>query len=131
MTCSVLGILEVTSILIRKRNDNRLPSALFGQAMIDFRAEVIDSRDFAITSVHDAGLLSALELIITHNLNATDAIILRSVLDIQAALRVAGHTVLLCAADKRLIRAAKAEGIPVFDPETDTQQDLARLLASR
>jgi len=131
MTCSMLGILEVASILVRKRNDSRLSVALFEQAMIDFRAEVIDRGEFFATSVRDSTLTSALEIIITHNLNATDAIILKSALELQEALRAAGHTLLFCAADKRLVRAAKIEGLAAFDPEQNTQLDLVRLLANR
>lgn len=130
MACSMLGIVEVASILIRKKNDHRLSAPLFEQAMIDFRAEVVDSPDFSATSVPDSSLLSALELVITHNLNATDAIILRSAIELQTALRAVGHTLMLCAADKRLVRAAQAEAIPAFDPEGDTQQELSRLLTS-
>lgn len=41
MACSQMGILEVVSIFIRKRNDGRLTPALFEEAMKAFAAEII------------------------------------------------------------------------------------------
>lgn len=131
MACSKLGILEIVSVLIRKKNDRRLPQSLFEQAMIEFRAAVIDDPDFAIVPVHDALLSSALQLITAHNLNATDAIILRSAIELHEALVPEGHSLILCAADKRLVRAARAEGLVAYDPEQETVQDFRRLLTNQ
>ena len=120
MTCSVLGILEVVSILARKRNDGRLSQSLFEQAMAEFRSEVVDSEEFLPTSIDDALLLSATGLITKHNLNATDAAILRSALNLHQALRAQGDDLILWVSDKRLARAAQGEGLVVFDPEIET-----------
>ncbi len=128
MTCSTMGILEIISVLVRKRNDGRLNRALFEQAMIEFRAEVIDHEEFLATSVNDALLLSALDLIAKHNINATDAVILRSVLNLRPTLREEGSEVTLWTADKRLARAAQREGIAAFDPEVETMGRLRQLL---
>lgn len=117
MTCSTLGILEIVSVLVRKRNDGRLDRTIFEQAMTEFKAEVIDSEDFAATPVNDGLLLSAVELITRHNLNASDAIILRSALDLRRVLREKGDDLTLWTSDKRLMRAAKGERVSVFDPE--------------
>ena len=127
MTCSTLGVLEIVSILTRKRNDGRISQTLFEQAMIDFKAEVIDREEFAIAPIDDTLAFSALELITTHNLNATDAMIMRSTLNLQQALREAGHTLALWTSDKRLVRAAQAEGMVVFDPEQETIERLSAL----
>jgi hypothetical protein len=96
--------------------------------MIEFRAEVIDRTDFLATSVDDRTVLTSLDLIAKHNLNATDTIILRSVLNVQQALQSGGDNVLLWTSDKRLARAAQNEGINVFDPEIETIVHLHRLL---
>lgn len=127
MTCSTLGILEIISILVRRRNDGRLNQALFEQAMIEFRAEVIDREGFSVTSVNDALLLSAMDLITEHNLNATDAVILRSALNLQRVLQEE-DVLILWTSDKRLVRAAEREGITVFDPEEGTIGRLHQLL---
>ncbi len=129
MTCSTLGILEIISILVRKRNDGRLNQALFEQAMIEFRAEVIDHQDFAATSVNDALLLSALDLIAKHNVNATDAVILRSALDLKNTLQTEGDELMLWTSDRRLVRAGRLEGMTVFDPEQETVDRLHQLLS--
>jgi len=128
MTCSILGILEIVSILVRKRNDGRLNQTLFEQAMIEFRAEVIDHEDFSAASVNDALLLSALDLIAKHNLNATDAVILRSALNLRQVLREGGDDLMLWTSDKRLVRAAQSEDVTVFDPEEETIGRLHQLL---
>ena len=128
MTCSTLGILEIVSILVRKRNDGRLNQTLFEQAMIEFRAEVIDHEEFSAASVSDALLLSALDLIAKHNLNATDAVILRSALNLQQVLREAGDELMLWTSDKRLVRAAQGEGLTAFDAEEETIGHLHQLL---
>ncbi len=127
MVCASIGILEIVSILTRKVNDGRLDRALFNQAMIEFKAEVVDHGDFAATPINDALLFSALELIAKHHLNATDTIVLRSALDLRQALQASGDDLVLCASDKRLLRAAQVEGIQSFDPETFTKEQLHQI----
>lgn len=127
MSCSILGILEIVSVLVRKRNDGRLSDQLFSQAMLELRGEVLDNDAFTIVSTHDELLFAALPLIAQHNLNATDSIVLCSCLQ-QQALQPRGNQVVLWSSDKRLLRAAVREGLTVFDPEVDTMEDLLALL---
>ncbi len=128
MICSTLGILEIISVLVRKRNDGRLKQESFQQAMIEFRAEVIEHKDFSVATVNDELLMAALGLIETHNLNATDAVILRSTLNLQQVLQTTENELMLWTADKRLARAAQSEGLTVFDPEIETIDHLHHLL---
>jgi predicted nucleic acid-binding protein len=128
MTCSLLGVLEIVSILVRKRNDGRLEQTFFEQAMTEFKAEVIDQEEFLATSVDDVVILSSLELIAKHNLNSTDAIILRSALNLSQILQSQGDELSLWTSDRRLIRAAQNEGLGVFDPEIETIEALKQLL---
>jgi predicted nucleic acid-binding protein len=127
MTCSLLGVLEIVSILVRKRNDGRLDKILFEQAMTEFKAEVIDHEEFLATSVDDVIILSSLALIAKHNLNSTDAIILRSALNLSQILQSQGDALSLWTSDRRLIRAAQNEGLSVFDPEVETIDALKQL----
>jgi len=46
MMCLTLGILEVISIFVRKKNASVVPEDAFNQAMTDFRSEVIDATHF-------------------------------------------------------------------------------------
>jgi hypothetical protein len=54
---------------------------------------------------------------------------LRIALDLVSAFRSRGDDLVLVAADRRLLQAARAEGLVVFDPETQTQTELDMLLA--
>jgi len=128
--CLILGLLEVISTLVRKRNDRRLEEKMFHQALLTFRAEVMQADDFEILSVGDPLILAAAPLIEKHNLNATDAIVLRSALEARERLRSQGERLLLLAADKRLVRAAEAEGIIALDPEVDSLERLHQFLSA-
>ncbi|MGH9840786.1 MAG: hypothetical protein ACREEM_18570 [Blastocatellia bacterium] len=77
----------------------------------------------------DADLVNAaLPIIIQHSINATDAILLQNALDFAAYLRVGGDDLVLVASDQRLLRAALAEGLTVFNPETQSAADLDLLI---
>jgi predicted nucleic acid-binding protein len=87
ITCSGLTALEIASVLVRKRNDGRLSQRSFQQIMIEFKAELIDHAEFSTSPIDNVLLLSALDLIAKHNINATDAVILRSALNLQKSSR--------------------------------------------
>lgn len=119
MACSMLGVLEVISILVRKRNDGRLSVPLFQQALLDFDREVMANSHFPKTSVNNGLLIASTTLIQKHNLNSADTVILRSALDLQQKLRPTHEELLLWTSDKRLTRAATTEGLRVLNPETE------------
>ncbi|NKQ35511.1 MAG: type II toxin-antitoxin system VapC family toxin [Chloroflexi bacterium] len=128
MTCAVIGVFEIISVLVRKRNDGRLSPKLFAQAMLELNKEVIEDAAFSIASVNDELILSALNLIAQHNINATDAVILRSCLNLQQILLKQDHRLVFWSCDKRLLRAARHEGVEVFDPEVGTKAQLQALV---
>ena len=130
MTCAMIGVLEIISVLVRKRNDGRLPQKLFAQAMVELNQEIIEDEGSSIASLDDELILSALDLIAQHNINATDAIILRSCLNLQQVLQNQENRLVLWSCDKRLIRAAQQEGVAVFDPEVETKATLQTLLSN-
>lgn len=123
-----LGIAEVVSILVRKRNDRRISLTAFAQAMVNFNTEVIHAADLQKVAADNALVLAALPLIQTYSINATDAVILRSAVGLATHLRAGGDDLVLVAADDRLLKAARAEGLLTFDPEAQTQPDLDALL---
>lgn len=125
MMCLILGVIELFWICVRKRNDGRLTYPDFSQAGVNFNYEVINNQsDFKTLSVPDALVWDAMDLIETHSLNSVDAIVLRSALDMAAELRSTDDRLVLVASDQRLLRAARAEGLQVFNPEVDSQQIL-------
>jgi predicted alpha/beta hydrolase family esterase len=79
-------------------------------------------------SVTSRLIIASFPLIVAHSLNSTAAIILKSALAIARKLRVGGDDLVLVASDHRLLRAAKAEGLATFDPETQDQAALSALL---
>jgi uncharacterized protein len=128
MSCSMLTILEVTSILVRKRNDGRMTDKMLRAALDELEHEITKNEDFVAVSVDDALLLSAIDFIAKHNLNASDCVILRAALFYRDILQKTGDDLLFWASDARLLRAAEREGLTVFDPEIDTLLKLDNLL---
>jgi uncharacterized protein len=130
MMCLTLGTLEVISVFVRKKNAGVVPDPVFRQAMTDFRSEVIDAANFTKIPATDPVVNAAAPLVAKHALNATDAVILRSVLDLVASLHTTGDVLVLVTSDQRLLRAAQAEGVLTFDPTTQTEGDLDALFTT-
>ena len=125
LSCLTIGAMEVFWICVRKRNDGRITSHQFERATTHLRHEVINNQSgFKTISVPDSLVWNSMRLIETHSLNSVDAIVLRSALDIAAELRDTENTLVLVASDQRLLRAARTEGLQVFNPEVDSQQIL-------
>ena len=130
MMCLTLGTIEVISVFVRKKNASAVPDPVFRQAMTDFRSEVIDAINFTKIPATDQVVNAAASLVAKYALNATDAVILRSVLDLVATLHTTGDALVLVTSDQRLLRAAQAEGVLTFDPTTPTAGDLDALLTT-
>jgi predicted nucleic acid-binding protein len=122
-----VGYAEVVSVLVRRRNAGTLSANRFGQALLDLDREIVQSAGKHLLPVDNAIVTDAVALLAVHSINATDAIGLRVALDIAQRLRAAGDDLVLVASDQRLLRAAQAEGLVTFDPETQDQTALAAL----
>ena len=122
-----VGITEVVSVLVRRKNAGQLSAVDYSQALVDFGAEIVSSRIVHKVAAGNAVVAAALSLIEVHSINGTDAIVLRLALDSAARLRPADDVVLV-ASDQRLLRAAQAERLLTFNPETQSQVDLDALL---
>ncbi|HKI34937.1 MAG TPA: hypothetical protein VKA46_23980 [Gemmataceae bacterium] len=129
LTCLMLGAAEVAAALVRKRNGGVISPADFSAAMRDLRAEVLDAADFAKPPSDDVLINASVPLLEKHSINATDAVVLLAALRLAAQLRAAGRDLVLVACDRRLLRAAQAEGLLTFDPENQTQAELDALLS--
>lgn len=123
-----VGAGEVVSILVRKRNAGSISTASFGQAYVDFETEILRAADIRKQSVSNRLALSSFPLIVAHSINSTDALMLRSALVIARKLRAGGEDLVLAASDQRLLRAAGAEGLTTFDPESQDHAALALLI---
>jgi hypothetical protein len=102
--------------------------ALFGQALAQLQAEILHSTAVQVLETDNALVMQALPLIEAHSINGTDAIVLRWALDLASSHRLGGDDIVLVASDQRLVRAAEAEGLKTFNPETQTQANLDVLL---
>jgi hypothetical protein len=122
-----LSIIELYSVLARNRNDGRITESAYRQTFAEFFTKIADNEAFATAPVSDTLILSAVDFIVQHNINATDAIILRSAIVLQQLLHESGNMLLFCDALSQ-IRAAQAEGVTMLDPEEDTGERLQQLL---
>jgi predicted nucleic acid-binding protein len=123
-----VGFAEVVSVLVRKKNAGMLSGAQFSQVLLEFETDIIQSPGKHLLSFDNSVATDALALIVRHSINSTDAIFLRVALDIAQHLRAVGDEVALVASDQRLLRAAQAEGLITFDPETQDQAALSLLV---
>jgi hypothetical protein len=123
-----VGVGEVISIFVRKRNASKISAPDFAQALLSFDAEIVQAADVTRVSVSNRLAVSSFPLIVAHSINSTDALTLKSGLAIARRLRAAGHDLVLVASDQRLLRAARAEGLVTFDPETQDQAALVALV---
>lgn len=125
LLCLTIGAIEVFWICIRKKNDGRITIGEFTQAIGHLEHEIINNQsNFRKISVPDSLVWNSIDLIETYSLNSVDALVLRSALDPATELRSTGDRLVLVASDQRLLRAAYAEGLQIFNPEQDSQQIL-------
>ena len=122
------GYLETYSILVRRLNGGVLDRATFTTALTALQAEVVTSPNFRLVPTRDALIFASKAILRKHNLNSTDALILTTVLDFIELVGVDNCAVV--AAAKRLLRAARAEGLTTLDPEVVLAAEVPDLLAA-
>jgi predicted nucleic acid-binding protein len=122
------GYAETYSSILRRFNAGILDLASFTAAVTSLQAEVVDSPDFGLLSIDDAVIFASISTMRKHNLNATDAALLKLLLDYAPALPPTS-TLCLVASDKRLLRAAGAEGLRTLNPESVSVTDVPAFLA--
>ena len=123
-----VGLGEVVSVLLRKRNSGVIFQDVFAQALGNFESEIIRGSGIRKVSVTSRLVTSSFGLILDHSINATDALVLRTALAIARRLRRTGDDLVLVASDQRLLRGARAEGLLAFDPESQDEAALAPLV---
>jgi hypothetical protein len=124
----MLGATEVAAALVRKRNAGLITPLDYAVAMANLRAEIIDAADFLKPTTDNSLISTSVPLLDRHAINATDAVVLQAGLLLVSQFRAAGNDLVLVACDRRLLRAAQAEGLLTFDPETQTQAELDALI---
>jgi len=130
MVSSSVSYVEIVSILLRKFNRAAIDSVAFHAAKSALRLELINDPAFVLLSINDTAFYGGIALMEAHNLNATDAALLTLFQSyIQTFPPDSGATFLLVAADERLVRTAKFEGLRAINPETLLVADVPAFLA--
>jgi predicted nucleic acid-binding protein len=121
-----MGMPEVVAVLHRHRNAGRVSQSLFNAAYTHFEEE---TRHVRLLPVRNHQMDASIRHLLVHNLNATDALHLQVALEVHSHLHRQENALLFFAADRRLLRAAQAEGLAIFNPEVSTSAQLASLLS--
>lgn len=123
-----IGFAEVVSVLVRRKNTGALSDVTFSQALLHLGQEIIHAANLRKLEPTNSLVIAALIHIENHSVNATDGIVLHAALGLAQHLRGRGDDLVLVASDQRLLRAAQAEGLVTFDPESQDQAALALLV---
>lgn len=128
MRALMIGLAEVVSIFVRKKNGGVISPALFHSSLLLFKQEILENLHFKKLDVESILISRAIPLIEKHSINATDAAVLRSALDIKQFENERGNELILVTSDKRLETAAKSEGLRVINPEAIQLSEIDLLL---
>jgi len=126
MVFTLTGYAETYSILRRRLNGGTISKNDYNLSRTALRLDVIESLLYQFLPLETHIFLS-LPIIDQHNLNSTDAAILAAYLEFTHSV---GIPCVLIASDHRLLRAARAEGLPALDPETVAPDDVPAFLAA-
>ena len=119
------GYAETYSILLRRYNAGILGPNAFRDAITELQMDVIGASGLRVLSISDATIFGSPPLMQAHNINAADAAILATYLRFQ---RAAPAPCLMVASDKRLNRAAEAEGLKSLNPEEITPGEVPQIV---
>lgn len=128
MATTPQGYAETYASLLRKKNSGTLDQRGFETAITSLQAETVDAAAFALLPISPDDVFASIGIIHTHNLNSTDAAILTVLLNYTHS--PGAFPCPLVAADRRLLRAAQAEGLATLDPEQTTPEAIPALLAA-
>jgi uncharacterized protein len=128
LACLMLGAAETLAGLVRKRNSGALSPAVFSAALARLKVEVFQAAAFSKLSADNALIERALPLLERYAINSKDGIVLQAALEGAPPLRTTGDDLVIVASDQRLLKAAQAEGLITFNPETQSQADLDALI---
>ena len=122
------GYVETHSILRRRFDGGALKQKDFNEAVTLIQAEFGENDTFQILEMDVVTMYSSILLIDKHNLNSTDAVLLTALLNF--ARSPEAPVCVMVSADKRLLRAAEAEGLPALNPETASVADATAQIAA-
>src|SRR5579862_994671 len=113
---TIWGYAETFAALLRKRNSGAISDATLTTATTALPREVLTNRRYKMLTIDDGLILSGLKLVQQHNINTMDAAILTVFLQFAHSQPTGDPICVLIASDKRLLRAAEAEGLKTLNP---------------
>jgi uncharacterized protein len=119
---------ETVAILVRRRNSGALSLDAYQRAMRTLRSELVMAARVRLMPTGQDLIADSLVLIERHSINSTDALVLRSALDVKLTMGESGNDLVLVSSDQRLLRAAAFERLRVFNPESGSVTDLHALV---
>jgi predicted nucleic acid-binding protein len=126
LVVTAMTIAETIAVLNRRRNELRMSDGEFESVAHRLLEEVSHLTHWRL---HDEDLLSATAFIPAYNLNASDALHLFTALHLHRVLdRTRRDRIVMVACDRRLLRAAGAEGLQTLDPEADSLRHVTELV---
>jgi hypothetical protein len=128
LSCSVLCPSDVVAALVRLRRLGKLTAGSLANALLQFRWDVLLPAIFARLPLSAAQVEASLPLIETHQLDGAGGLLIRLCLDQAESLRPAGDDLILVSSSRRVLHAARNEGLLTFNPAVETQADLDALL---
>ena len=128
MFCLLEGVGEIISVVVRSRNRAEITARAFNQAKQLLDDEIIHREEVELVLPTKNQITISWDFIEKHSINSTDAILLQCALDRTHELRTDGDNLVLVSSDKRLLNAARNEGLLTFNPEIDNQDALDILI---
>ena len=118
----------MAATLLKRKNQGEITSKAFDEALANFEQDTFIKQRFHVLETDSELILASVPLILRHNLNASDSVILATYLALIAEdLQL---TPLFVCADRRFLRAARAEGLSALNPEEVGVEDIPAVLAS-
>lgn len=121
---SSLVLPETISSINRKKNEGFIEKSNFEKILSVFYEEL---KYFKILPIDEQKIISAVSLILKHNLNSADALHLTSALS-EKHLITPGEDYFFVCCDKRLLIAAKKEKLKTLNPEEIGEKQYNKLL---
>lgn len=123
--CAWLGLGEVVAVLHRLAHRGELGRPALARLVQQLAA---DRRWVRLLSLGESDWEGVVERVVRHSLTAADAVHLQAALSWWAMLGV--DRLVFVSADRRLLRAAKREGLVLFDVESGDWTQLQALLGA-
>jgi hypothetical protein len=130
LACLLTDVVEVTALVVRRRQSGRLTAVLAAGALLQLRLDTQPGTPMRKRIAVEADIRAATPLVETYRLGGRAALVLQGALDEATSCRTAGDDLVLLTTDRPLLRAARRERLATFNPETQTQAELDALIGS-